>query len=161
MPMQFNKIPSCTTITIISGRITTVTITCSTMNGKERRLDYQCWYSLIRFLTEKALLRHSSATDAITSKSWPQRNAGKVVYPNAHQNGHNKCVRIRRATQDTQWNEKSNPTTYLYKRDVIVWNSGRILCHDLENFRQRQAPKRAPKRTQKMCPNWPSCDAGF
>ena len=136
-------------------------ITCSTMNGKERRLDYQCRYSLIRFLTEKLSLRYSFATDAIGSKSWPQRNAGNVVYTNAHQNGHNKCVRIRRATQDTQWNEKSNPTTYLYKSDVIVWNSGRILCNDLENFRQRQAHKRAPKRTQKMCQNSPSCDAGF
>ena len=28
------------------------------------------------------------------------------MYPNAHQNGHKKCVRIRKATQDTQWNEE-------------------------------------------------------
>ena len=104
-------------------------LTCSTMNGKERRLDYQCRYSLIRFLTGKLLLRYSSATDAIISKSWPQRNAGKVMYPNAHQNGHKICVRIRKATQDTQWNEDQPDNLSLQKRcdslkfwqDIVPW----------------------------------------
>ena len=80
----------------------------------------------------------------MTSRKCRQVHAPKRA-PNTDTPNVSEVERQHRTHNET----KSNPATYLYKRDVIVCNSGRILCHDLENFRQRQAPKRAPKRTQK------------
>ena len=124
MPMQLNKIPDLKTVTGIQFHYRCHHL--ETMTSKKFRQDrapthrhafcglytfglstrffklvyvrafdtlFGAWSVRIK---KKQLLKYSCVTDTIILKPWTLRNSDKVVHPHAHQNGHKKCVRIRR-----------------------------------------------------------------